>query len=130
MPKKGPEAGKYSQKKMMSQLGILHNTGILDIQIYFDYILLDYIIVRVWSALTDILILPVLGVPRLGDVCECSCYTPNHQTVHGSHWSKFNFWFCHSSAEALVDFHSVTSAVGLYNLACWAHVHGMQFDHQ
>ena len=26
--KKGPEAGKYSQKKMRSQLGILHNTGI------------------------------------------------------------------------------------------------------
>ena len=25
--KKGPEAGKYSQKKMRSQLGILHNTG-------------------------------------------------------------------------------------------------------
>ena len=27
--KKGPEAGKYSQKKMRSQLGILHNTGML-----------------------------------------------------------------------------------------------------
>ena len=25
--KKGPEAGKYSQKKIRSQLGILHNTG-------------------------------------------------------------------------------------------------------
>ena len=25
--KKGPEAGKYSQKKIRSQLGILHSTG-------------------------------------------------------------------------------------------------------
>ena len=28
--KKGPKAGKYSQKKIRSQLGILHSTGIGD----------------------------------------------------------------------------------------------------
>ena len=35
--KKGPEAGKYSQKKIRSQLGILHSTGIKSIYKLCDH---------------------------------------------------------------------------------------------